>query len=248
MNDLSNIHENDKDPSGNLLGPQEKHILEQIAAGGPPHSQRAQSLLAIDASVTQKIAALQSGQTVGQVSYWLSKFRRDRMGIFPEELLLQTEPEPTSPQQLTDQLTPSEGSEIDQQVEQDVRGEDSISPAAETKPEQIEGKKVKSKPDKASKKVKKEKKSPAAKAKPVKKGKTKKKKDKASKKKKKGKKTKKSGQTKKTPQKSQKAKTSKKMKDVTEQSQAGKKTEEKKEDEQSKDNPTTVAPEKKSDK
>ncbi len=190
MDDLSNIHENDKDPSGNLLGLQEKLILEQIAAGGPPHSQRAQSLLAIDAGVTQKIAALQSGQTVGQVSYWLSKFRRDRMGIFPEELLLQTEAAPTPPEQLTDQLTPSEGSEIDQQVEQDVSGEDSISPAAEVKPEQIEEKKVKSKQDKASKKKVKEKKSPAAEAKSVKKAKTKKKskKDKASKKKQKGKK------------------------------------------------------------
>ena len=173
MNDLSNIHENDKDPSGNLLGPQEKLILEQIAAGGPPHSQRAQSLLAIDAGVTQKKAALQSGQTVGQVSYWLSKFRRDRMGIFPEELLRQSESELSPPLQLPGQLTPSEGSEIDQQVEGDVSAEDSISPAAEIKPEKIEEEKVESEQDTASKKVKKEKKP---------------KKDKASKKKQKGKK------------------------------------------------------------
>jgi hypothetical protein len=172
MDDLSNIHENDKDPSGNLLGLQEKLILEQIVAGGPPHSQRAQSLLAIDAGVTQKIAALQSGQTVGQVSYWLSKFRRDRMGIFPEELLRQTGSELPPPLQLPGQLTPSEGSEIDQQVEQDARGEDSISPAAEVKPEKRDETKEKSKQDKASKK-KKEKKS---------------KKEKASKKKQKGKK------------------------------------------------------------
>jgi len=190
MDDLSNIHENDKDPSGNLLEPQEKLILEQIAAGQPPHSQRAQSLLAIDAGVTQEIAALQSGLTVGQVNYWLSKFRRDRMGIFPEELLRQTESELPPPLQLPGQLTPSEGSEIDQQVEQDVSGEDSISPAAEVKPEKIEEKKVKPKQDKASKKKKKEKKSPAAEAKSVKKAKTKKKskKVKASKKKQKGKK------------------------------------------------------------
>ena len=108
MDDLSNIHENDKDPSGNLLGPQEKLILEQIAAGQPPHSQRAQSLLAIDAGVTQKIAALQSGQTVRQVSYWLSKFRKDRMGIFPEELLSQPGSELPPPLQLPGQLTPSD--------------------------------------------------------------------------------------------------------------------------------------------
>ena len=190
MDDLSNIHINDKDSSGNLLGPQEKIILEQIATGGPPHSQRAQSLLAIDAGVTQKIAALQSGQTVGQVSYWLNKFRKDRLGIFPEELLRQSESELPPPLQLPGQLTPSEGSEMDQQVEQDVSGEDSISPAAEVKPEKVEEKKVRSKQDKASKKVKKEKKSPATEAKSGKKKKSKKKskKDKASKKKKKGKK------------------------------------------------------------
>ena len=180
MDDLSNIHENEKDPSGNLLGSQEKLILEQIAAGGPPHSQRAQSLLAIDAGVTQEIAALQSGQTVRQVGYWLSKFRRDRMGIFPEELLRQTESELPPPLQLPGQLTPSEGSEIDQQVEQDARGEDSISPAAEVKPEKIEEKKVKSKQDRASKKVKK--KSPAAETKSEKKAKTKKKSKKGKKK------------------------------------------------------------------
>jgi hypothetical protein len=136
---------------------------------------------------------------VGQVSYWLGKFRREGMAIFPEELLRQTGYELPPPLQLPAQLTPSEGSEIDQQVEQDVSGEDSISPAAEAKPEQIEGKKVKSEQDKASKKVKKEKKSPAAKAKPVKKAKSKKKskKVKTSKKKKKGKKKGKKKQAKK---------------------------------------------------
>ena len=200
MDDLSNIHINDKDSSGNLLGPQEKIILEQIATEGPPHSQRAQSLLAIDAGVTQKIAALQSGLTVGQVSYWFNKFRKDRLGIFPEELLHQSESELPPPLQLPGQLTPSEGSEMDQQVEQDVSGEDSISPAAEVKPEKVEEKKVRSKQDKASKKVKKEKKSPDEEAKSEKKAKTKKKskKGKASKKAKKEKKNGKKKQAKKS--------------------------------------------------
>ena len=215
MNDLSNIHENDKDPSGNLLGPQEKLILEQIAAGGPPHSQRAQSLLAIDAGVTQKIAALQSGQTVGQVSYWLSKFRRDRMGIFPEELLRQSESELSPPLQLPGQLTPSEGSEIDQQVEGDVSAEDSISPAAEIKPEKIEEEKVESEQDTASKQKKTEKKSPAAEAKSEKKAKTKKKskKGKASKKAKKEKKNGKKKQAKKSKKEKKKKDKKKKKKD-----------------------------------
>ena len=103
MDDLSKKRENDKESQGMLLGSQERLICEQIAAGQPPYSQRAQSLLAVDVGVTQKTAAQQSGQTVGQVSYWLSKFRKEGMSIFPEELLLQTETEPTPPEQLTDQ-------------------------------------------------------------------------------------------------------------------------------------------------
>ena len=94
MDNLSNKGETDQESTGNLLGSQERRICMQIAAGGPPHNQRAQSLLAIDAGVTQKTAAQQSGQTVGQVSYWLGRFRREGMSIFPEELLPQIEPEP----------------------------------------------------------------------------------------------------------------------------------------------------------
>jgi hypothetical protein len=154
MDDLSNKYENENESSGILLEPQEKLILEQIAAGGPPHSQRAQSLLAIDAGVTQKIAALQSGQTVGQVSYWLGKFRRDRIGIFPKELLLDFEPEPSPPLQLPGQLTPSESLEIDQDDEQGAIKESEVIVAAEAKPEKKEETKVKSKKDKASKKKK----------------------------------------------------------------------------------------------
>jgi len=40
-----------------LLEPQEKLVCEKIAAGQPPYSQRALSLLAIDASATQTTAA-----------------------------------------------------------------------------------------------------------------------------------------------------------------------------------------------
>ena len=192
MDDLNDNREKNNESSGKLLKPQEKLILEQIAAGEPPHSQRAHSLLAIDAGVTHKIAALHSGQTVGQVSYWLSKFRREGMGIFPEELLSQTGYELPPPPQLPGQLAPSEGTEIDQ----DMSREDSTRAAAEAKPEKEEAKKVKPKPDKASKKVKKEKK----KAKSGKKAKTKvkSKKGKASKKVKKGKKKGKKKQAKKS--------------------------------------------------
>ena len=154
MDDVSDKREDYKGSSEKLLEPQEKLILEQIAAGEPPHSQRAESLLAIDAGVTQTTAALQTGQTVGQVSYWLSKFRRDRMGIFPEELLLRFETQPSPPLQLPGTLTSSDSLEIDQDVEQDAIIESEESVATEAKPEKKEKTKVKSKQDPASKKKK----------------------------------------------------------------------------------------------
>ena len=156
MDDLSDKRENENEKTGNLLDPQERLILEQIATGGPPHSQRAQSLLTIDAGVTQKTAALKSGQTVGQVSYWLGKFRRDRMSIFPEELLRQTKTEASPTKQLTDTVTPAESPEINQPVEQGAKGENELRDAAEPESgKEKEKTKKKSKKGKASKKAKK---------------------------------------------------------------------------------------------
>ena len=155
MDNLSNKSETDKDSTGKLLEPQEKLILEQIAAGGPPHSQRAESLLAIDAGITQKIAALQSGQTVGQVSYWLGKFRREGMGIFPEELLLQTEAAPAPSEQLTDQSAP----EAKLEKKEKTKKKSKKGKASKKKKKEKKGKtKKKSKKAKASKKAKKGKK------------------------------------------------------------------------------------------
>jgi outer membrane biosynthesis protein TonB len=160
MDDLSDKRENENEKTGNLLDPQERLILEQIVTGGPPHSQRAQSLLTIDAGVTQKTAALQSGQTVGQVSYWLGKFRRDRMSIFPEELLRQTKTEASPTKQLTDTVTPAESPEINQPVEQGAKEENELRDAAEPESgKEKEKTKKKSKKGKDSKKAKKMKKS-----------------------------------------------------------------------------------------
>lgn len=143
MDNLSNKGETDQESTGNLLGSQERRICEQIAAGGPPHNQRAQSLLAIDAGITQKTAAQQSGQTIGQVSYWLSKFRREGMSIFPEELLLQIEPEPPLEEKKEVTKKKSKKDKGSKKAKKDKKG-----PAAEAKP----------KKGKASKKAKKGKK------------------------------------------------------------------------------------------
>ena len=74
----------EKRTSGELFSPAERAACEQAAAGTAPFSQRALALLALDEGATQKDAAQQSGQTLGQVRYWLRKFRKERMAIFPE--------------------------------------------------------------------------------------------------------------------------------------------------------------------
>ena len=163
MGDQIKNNKNDDESSGLHLKPQEKLILQQIAIGEPPSSQRAQSLLDIDAGVTHSTAAQVTGQTVGQVNYWLGKFRTDRMNIFPEELLQQTEIELALSGQTAAAETPSESPEISQQVEQDAGTENEISEAAEAKLESETKTKKKSK--KAKKKKKKGKKKKAKKSK-----------------------------------------------------------------------------------
>ena len=72
-----------------MLSSEERAVLSQIAAKEPPHSARAQALLAIDEGTTQTEAGRQAGLTHGQVRYWLIKFRKSGMSAFPEELLNQ---------------------------------------------------------------------------------------------------------------------------------------------------------------
>jgi len=74
----------EKQSSGKLLSPAERVVCEQVSGGTAPFSQRALALLALDAGATQKEAAQQAGQTVGQVRYWLGKFRKERLAIFPQ--------------------------------------------------------------------------------------------------------------------------------------------------------------------
>jgi len=85
MEDLSKKLEDDNGSSGKLLEPQERLICERIAAGEPPHSQRALALLAVDQGETQAEASRLSGLSTGQVNYWLGRFRTSRMNIFPSE-------------------------------------------------------------------------------------------------------------------------------------------------------------------
>jgi Mg-chelatase subunit ChlI len=72
---------------GKLLSSQEREAFKMISTGNDLHGQRALALLAIDEGATQEQAAQQAGLTAGQVKYWLGKFRRVRMDIFPEQVL-----------------------------------------------------------------------------------------------------------------------------------------------------------------
>jgi hypothetical protein len=68
------------------LSVDEGSALKQIAAGDPPHNQRAIALLALDDGADLAGAGITAGLTVNQVRYWLGRFRSGRLDIFPAEL------------------------------------------------------------------------------------------------------------------------------------------------------------------
>ncbi len=70
-----------------LLNPQEYRLCEQLAAGSKPWSQRAQALLAINEGASETVASGRSQLRTTQVRFWLNKFNRVGMEIFPEDLL-----------------------------------------------------------------------------------------------------------------------------------------------------------------
>jgi hypothetical protein len=72
---------------GTLLNQDEREICAGLLAAENPDSQRAQALLALDGGATQIEAGQISGLTKGQVRYWLGKFRKVRLSIFPSELI-----------------------------------------------------------------------------------------------------------------------------------------------------------------
>ena len=69
------------------LSADERASLERVAAGDPPHSQRAQALLAQANGASLAVAGAAAGLTENQVRYWLGRFGSRRLSIFPEDLL-----------------------------------------------------------------------------------------------------------------------------------------------------------------
>ena len=85
----------DPKSESSLLTPEERAACQLISSGEAPYNQRAMALLAVDQGVTQSQAAQSAGLTIGQIRYWLGRFRADRLAIFPEGV--QSDPSAGSP-------------------------------------------------------------------------------------------------------------------------------------------------------
>ena len=118
----------------NLLTLKEQAQCEQIGTGKAPHNKRALALLALNEGITQTRAAEQAGLTIGQVKYWLAKFRKQRLGIFPDTLMEELN--------VVAEGTVEPVTEIEGETEPEI--EERVSPANEAKVKKgRKGKKVK---------------------------------------------------------------------------------------------------------
>jgi hypothetical protein len=70
--------------SEKLLSAQELALCKKIAGKETPYKLRAAMLLAMHANNTQAQASEATGMSTGQVKYWMARFRKERMAIFPE--------------------------------------------------------------------------------------------------------------------------------------------------------------------
>ena len=138
--------------AGGLLDDEQRAVCEQLASGEAPHGQRAQALLALDEGATQAAAADRAGLTKNQVKYWLGRFRKNGLGIFPEDLVDQARPE-VAPSPAGD-VAEAESAPAEEEVES------AAADVGEAVADRPKAKKKKSKKGKGkSKKVKKSKKS-----------------------------------------------------------------------------------------
>ena len=136
-----------------LMTPDERSVCEQIAAaGGSPHSLRAQALLILDTGASQVEAAAQSGLTPNQVKYWLGRFRNNRLTIFPDVWVTVAPQSTAEPEPVTSNVDPAPDEESE-------AGEAAVVPVkSETKPKKKKGEKKKNKGEKKKSKKKKDKK------------------------------------------------------------------------------------------
>lgn len=143
-----------------FLTEQEQAVCVQIACREAPHSQRALALLALNERSTQAEAAEQAGLRPTQVKYWVAKFRKQRLGIFPATLLDEFDTEAEEVELVI---------EIEEELESVREEADSAEETKGTKA--IKGKKARKKTGKAEEEKKGKKAKGTGKAKKGKKGK-----------------------------------------------------------------------------
>ena len=134
-----------------LLTSKEQKICERIAAGEAPHNQRALVLLSLNDQSTQVVAAQKSGLSLGQVKYWIAKFRKGRLGIFPDALIAEDDDTGCEADEALDIEEPSETAVVEQVSSCDDK--------KEKKSKKKKAKKEKKKDKKSKKEKKKDKKS-----------------------------------------------------------------------------------------
>jgi len=184
-------------------------VITRISNAEAPHSQRAQALLAVDAGKTQEEAAEASGLRATQVKYWVARYRKSGLAIFPEALMVEEEIDVVEVEETAVSLEKSVSANIEQapteQKDQEKKNEQKGKKAKENKGQKSADIAAEQTPSDKKKKKKKDKKS-AKKQKKDKKASKKKKKAKKSKKDKKSKKSKKGKKTKKNKKDSSKKK------------------------------------------
>lgn len=89
-----------------LLNNEERLAIEQIANGKSPWNNRAQALLALDEGESDVEAGAASGLRPTQVNYWLRKFQKSGLDIFPMDVL--PEPVVDKAESLSVEETPSQ--------------------------------------------------------------------------------------------------------------------------------------------
>ncbi len=117
--------------SGHLLSPEERIECQWLTDGEGPDNQRAQALLALDDGATQEVAGQSAGLTKGQMRYWLGKFRKSRMAIFPKATLTLVEPQPGPEEPPSDPAATAEEGIVDPAIAvKEVQPEADISDAS----------------------------------------------------------------------------------------------------------------------
>jgi hypothetical protein len=127
-----------------LLSFEEREICSRISTGDGLDGQRALALLAVDDGMTQANAAAQAGLTPNQVKYCLTLFRRQRLDMFPPELLA----DPVEPMaQVADAPPPA----ADEAAAEESPAAEPLPQKATAEEEKAKGKKAKKSSDKEEK-------------------------------------------------------------------------------------------------